>query len=163
MPSDSNDTVRQSRNWSDLDSRWVTLQGSVAAGMILVLILPMAFIVRAFIPPLAIAVGLFAIPLALMPSRPRASAIAVGVFSAAWLLLQLMNLEMVIPDLLRPEATLQFIAALGMLVLPLTGVVGLLGTTFRAPETMATRVLRASAIILVVGVLGASGIGLATS
>lgn len=112
--------------------RWARFQAGVAGGMIVVLALPMVAISRAFLPPLAIAVALFAIPLGLMTVRPRASAIAVGVLSAVWLLLQLANLPRVAPDLMRPEATLNFLVTLGMVVLPLAGVAGLVGTVRRS-------------------------------
>lgn len=119
------------RTTTGLDRRWSTLQRTVALGMIFVLLVPMVFIARGFIAPLAVALVLFAVPLALSPFRPRASAIAIGAVSALWLVMQLANLPRVLPDLLRPHETLTFAVTAAMLVLPLAGVVGLVATLRR--------------------------------
>lgn len=72
--------------------------------------------------------------------RPRTGAIGVGVLAGLWLLLQLANLSMVIPDLTRPSATLFFLITLGMLVF---GVAGLVGVLRRASGRIAVRTLQA--------------------
>ena len=108
-------------------ARWLTLQRIVAVGMIAVLAAPMVLIAQQFIPPLAITGLLFTVTLALTWVRPRAGAIGIGVLSGLWLLLQLVNYSLVIPDLVRPSATVSFFITLGMLVFGIAGVVGLVG------------------------------------
>lgn len=97
-----------------MDRRWLTLQRSVAAAMILLFAGVMAGIQQTLIPPLAVAGLLFAVPLGLTGTWPRASAIGIGAVSTVWLLLQVVNWQQVAPDLARPDVTILFTPTVAM-------------------------------------------------
>ncbi|MBA2528680.1 MAG: cupredoxin domain-containing protein [Euzebyales bacterium] len=134
--------------------RWVTLQRSVATAMIAAFGFIMAFVARAFVPPLAVAGVLFAVPLALSGWRRRGPAIAIGVLAAIWLLFQVANAAMVVPDLADPADTAAFILTFAVIAVPVAGVVGLVGLLRRASGSVATRTLQTAgaAIVLAAGV-----------
>lgn len=137
----------------DPDRRWFRLQGSVAAGMILALITMMA-ISQEFIRPFAVEIALFGIPLALMRARPRAAAIWIGIVSALRALFSLLNPTLV-EDLTYPADTGLFIVTVAMVVLPLAGVIGLVGVLRRASGRAAGRTLQgAGALVLVAIAVG---------
>jgi plastocyanin len=137
----------------DPDRRWFRLQGSVATGMILALITMMA-ISQEFIRPFAVEIALFGIPLALMRARPRAAAIWIGIVSALRALFSLLNPTLV-EDLTYPADTGLFIVTVAMVVLPLAGVIGLVGVLRRASGRAAGRTLQgAGALVLVAIAVG---------
>lgn len=146
-------TTRATARTEAVDARWLNLHRTVAVGMIVVLAAPMVVVLRQLVPPLAVASVLFAVALAITWPRPRAGAIGVGVLAGLWLLLQLANLPRVIPDLTRPSATLSFLITLGMLVVPATGLVGLVGVLRHASGRTAVRTLQAAGAVLAGGVV----------
>ncbi|WP_404450640.1 hypothetical protein LG329_09805 [Virgibacillus necropolis] len=129
---------------------WLTLQRIVAIAMIVVNAIPMVFILKQFIPPLAIANVLFIIVLLLTWLRPRAGAIGIGVLSVLWMLLNLVNFSQVIPDITRPSETLFFLVTIAHLLLPVAGIVGFIGVLKSASDKIAYRTL---------GIIGAVMIG----
>lgn len=137
----------------DPDRRWFRLQGSVATGMILALITMMA-ISQEFIRPFAVEIALFGIPLALMRARPRAAAIWIGIVSALRALFSLLNPTLV-DDLTYPADTGLFIVTVATVVLPLAGVIGLVGVLRRASGRAAGRTLQgAGALVLIAIAIG---------
>jgi plastocyanin len=137
----------------DPDRRWFRLQGSVAVGMILALITTMA-ITQEFIRPFAVEIALFGIPLALMPARPRVAAIWIGIVSTLRTLFSLLNPTLV-DDLTYPADTGFFILAVATVVLPLAGVIGLVGVLRRASGRAAGRTLQgAGALVLIAIAVG---------
>lgn len=132
--------------------RWVTLQRSVATAMIAAFVFIMAFVAQTLVPPLAVAGVLFAVPLALTAWRRRGPAIAIGVLAAIWLLFQIANASMVIPDLADPAATVSFIATFALIAVPVAGVVGLVGLLRQASASIATRTLQAAGAVMVLAV-----------
>lgn len=144
-------TDRSTARIEDVDDSWLLLQRVVAVGMIVVLATPMVVVLRQFIPPLAVATTLFAVALALTWFRPRAGAIGVGVLAGLWLLLQLANLSMVIPDLTRPSATLFFLITLGMIAFGVAGLVGLVGVLRRGSGRIAVRTVQLLAAVMLAG------------
>jgi hypothetical protein len=145
------ETVRITTQTEDVDARWLTLQRIVAVGMIAVLSAPMILITQQFIPPLAVTGLLFTVTLVLTWVRPKAGAIGIGVLSGLWLLLQLANYSLVIPDLVRPSATVSFFITLGMLVFGIAGVAGLVGVVRRMSGRIAIRTLQVVGIVLLGG------------
>lgn len=136
------------------DPRWLLLQRTVAAAMIVTLLSPMLVVVQRLIPPLAVPAVLFALLLALTTWRPRGSAIAIGSLSGVWLLLQVANLSRVVPDLLRPEDTIGFVITVAMLVVPVAGGVGLVGMLRRASGRFASATLATAGGLLGSALLG---------
>lgn len=150
-PVEAATTARASAQFEELDDSWLTLQRSVAVGMIVVLATPMVVVLQQFIPPLAIAGLLFAVALALTWVRPWAGALGIDALAGLWLVWQLVSLSMVIPDLTRPSATLFFMITLGMLVFGAAGLVGLVGALRRASGRLAVRTLQTVVVVLVGG------------
>jgi plastocyanin len=142
----------------DPERRWFRLQGSVAVGMILVVITVMA-ISQAFIRPFAVEIALFGIPLALLRARPRAAAISIGILSVLRTLINLLN-PTVVDDLTYPADTGFFILAAAMVVLPLAGVIGLVGVLRRASGRAADRTLQGAGglLLLAIAVGGVAGV-----
>ncbi|WP_101295970.1 hypothetical protein [Halegenticoccus soli] len=68
-----------------------------------------------------------------------------------WLLVQLANLSMVVPDLVRRSAALFFLITLGMLMFSVAGLVGLVGVLWRWAGTLAVRTLQAVVAVMVGG------------
>ncbi len=134
----------------DPDRRWFRLQGSVATGMILALITMMA-ISQEFIRPFAVEIALFGIPLALMRARPRAAAIWIGIVSALRALFSLLNPTLV-DDLTYPADTGLFIVTVAMVVLPLAGVIGLVGVLRRASGRAADRTLQGAGVLVLIAI-----------
>lgn len=137
----------------EIDTQWITLQRVVAAAMIVTVSAPMVLVVGDIIPPLLIAGVLFAGGLALTWSRPRAGTIAVGVLTGVWMLLVLANPVLATDDLARPSMTVFFMMSLGMIVLPVVGLVGLVGVLRRASGRIAVRTLQALGIVLLGGLV----------
>lgn len=132
-----------------IDGRWVTLQRTVAVCMVVVLALPMVLFLEQFVPPLGVVSMLFALAFVLTWVRPRAGAIGIGVLSGFWLVTQVANYSLVIPDLMRPSETRFFLITLGMIVFSTAGVVGLVGAVRAFPGHIAVRTLQAVGVILV--------------
>lgn len=138
---------------TSLETSWVTLQRSVAVGMIVVLAAPMVLVASRVIPPLLVPAGLFALGLGITWLRPRGGAIGIGVLSALWLVSQILNVSRVLPELTRPSATVPFLITLGMVTIPAAGAAGLAGALRRASGHVAVRTLQALSAILAVGVV----------
>ncbi|WP_227377963.1 hypothetical protein [Haladaptatus halobius] len=132
--------------------QWLTLQRAVALGMVIVVLIPMVIVLQQVIPPLAVAGVLFGTAFALTWRRPRAAALAIGVVSVLWLLFQLANFSQVFSILTLPSETLFFLATLSTLVLPIAGLVGLLGLVMELSDTLAIRTLQATGIVLLGGI-----------
>lgn len=120
-------------------------------GMIATYLVIMGLIAQTILPPLAIPAVLFAISLALTRARPRASAVAIGVLSALWLLAGVVRAPQVIDGLVRPASGLPFLVTLAFQVLSLGGVVGLIGSLRRASGRAASRTLQVVAAALLSG------------
>lgn len=146
-------TAKTTTQTEGMDARWLTLQRTVAAAMIVVVAVPQVVIVQEFIPQLTIAGVLFAVALALTWLRPRAAAVGVGVLAGLWMLLNLANFSQVVVDLVRPSATLFFMLTLTMLVLGVAGLVGLVGVVRRTSGRLAVRTLQAGGAVLFGGLL----------
>jgi hypothetical protein len=146
-------TTKTTTQAEGMDARWLTLQRTVAAAMIVVVAIPQVVIVQEFIPPLAIVGVLFVVALAFTWLRPRAAAVGVGALAGLWLLLNLANVSQVIVDLVRPSATLFFMVTLAMLVLGVAGLVGLVGVVRRTSGRLAVRTLQAGGAVLLGGLL----------
>lgn len=132
--------------------QWLTLQRAVALGMVIVVLIPMVVVLQQVIPPLAIAGVLFGTAFAFTWLRPRAAALAIGVVSALWLLFQLANFSQVFSILTLPSETLFFFATLSTLVLPIAGLVGLLGLVMELSDSLAIRTLQATGLVLLGGI-----------
>jgi plastocyanin len=144
-----------------VDPRWLMLQRSVAIGMIVAFAAVMGLVAQAVVPPLAIGAIAFALPLVLMRSRPKGAAIAIGVLSVLWVLFTLPVPGAVIDDLLQPEEVVEFMVTLALLVLPLAGVVGLIGILRRSAAVIATRTMQATIALVVAGaVIGVGAMAL---
>lgn len=137
----------------EADMQWLTLQRAVAIGMVIVVLIPMVIVLQQIIPPLAVAGVLFSTSFALTWFRPRAAALAIGVISALWLLFQLANFPQVLSILTLPSETLFFFATLSTLVLPIAGLVGLIGLVMDLSDTLAIRTLQATGIVLLGGIV----------
>ena len=146
-------TTKTTTQTEGMDARWLTLQRTVAAAMIVVVAIPQVVIVQEFIPPLAVVGVLFAVALVLTWLRPRAAAVGVGVLAGLWMLLNLANFSQVIVDLVQPSATLFFMVTLAMLVLGIAGFVGLIGVLRGASGRIAVRTLQAGGAVLFGGLL----------
>lgn len=131
-----------------VDGRWVRLQASVAGGIIVFCLVVMTVVVGAMVPALAVVVVLLGIALALLPSHPRAAAIAVGVLAAMALLGNVGNLPQVAANLSHPGSGLPFTLAVAFLVLPFAGVVGLAGVLARAPGRVAAVTMQFAGAVL---------------
>lgn len=136
-----------------LDRRWVRLQRAIAVGEIIVFAGIMLFVQGRFIPPLAMAAGLFAAGALLSLRAPRAGAITVGVISILWLGLNIAFASQVIPDLLAVAVTEIFVPTFAMNVLAAAGSVGLVGSVRRASGTAAASTGWAGAGLLVAGIV----------
>ncbi|GAA5064010.1 hypothetical protein ACFFQF_18175 [Haladaptatus pallidirubidus] len=132
--------------------QWLTLQRAVAIGMVIVVLIPMVIVLQQVIPPLAVAGVLFGTAFVFTWLRPRAAALAIGVVSVLWLLFQLSNFSQVFSILTLPSETLFFLATLSTLVLPIAGLVGLLGLVMELSDTLAIRTLQATGIVLLCGI-----------
>lgn len=147
VTSEREESPRTTARTESVETQWLTLQRAVAAGMIVVLALPMVYL-QQIVPPLAVVGGLFVVALASTWLRPRAAAIGIGVLAGGWFILQLINISKVIVDITQPSETLFFMITLGMLVGPIAGVVGLVGVVRRAHGRIAVRTLQAAGIVL---------------
>lgn len=78
-------------------------------------------------------------------------AIGVGILAGLWLMLQMANLSMVVPDLTRPSATLFFLITLGMIAFGVADLVGLVGVLRRAPGRIAVRTVQLLDIVMLAG------------
>lgn len=132
-----------------LDPSWITLQRAVAICMIIVLAIPMIVFVEQVIPPLGIASILFGLAFVGTWIRPREAAIGIGIVSSFWLVTQVANYQQVVPDLLRPEQSLFFLTAVGMIAFSAAGVIGLIGVVKSISGNVAIRTLQMVGLIMV--------------
>lgn len=134
------------------DPRWLTLQRSVAVGMILTFVAVLLLAPQLLGVPLVPA-GLFALALALTWWRPRSAAIGIGILATLWLLTQMVTIRALLPDLARPDDTELFVITLAMLVVPIAGAGGLVGLLRRGSGRIATTVLQAMGLVVLAGAL----------
>ncbi|MBA2317678.1 MAG: hypothetical protein H0V93_07865 [Euzebyales bacterium] len=146
-----------------LDRRWVVLQAVVAAGMIASFAAVMLVIAGEVVVPLAVGAVLFAVPLAMLAVRPRPAAVAIGVVSTLWLLLNIGQIGAVLDGLARPTATADFLVTLAMQVFSVAGVIGLVGSLRRAPGRVARYAVATCALILLLGAAGSVTLALTTA
>lgn len=154
------DSIMTASTARDAAPGWVTLLRSVAAAMILTYGFVMVFLARSLVPPLAVGAALFAVALVATLVRPRGAAIAVGVLSVVWLVLDLANAPQVVAGLLRPSTPLQFIPPFAFVLVPLTGTVGLIGLLTRARDDLAGRVAWTACGALLLGIAASVAAGL---
>lgn len=131
--------------------QWLRLQRGVAAGQILVFLGIMLLVRGQYIPPLAIAAGLFAAGAILSRFTARMGAIAIGVMSALWLAMNVAFSAQVVPDLRAVAVTEIFVPTFAMNVLALAGTIGLVGTLRRAPGKVATSTMRVAVALMAAG------------
>lgn len=117
--------------------------------MIVVLVIPMVLFFERVIPPLGIASALFGLAFIGTWIRPREAGISVGIFSALWMVGQIVNYQQVVPDLLRPEQSLFFMITVGMIVFCAAGIIGLVGLLKIISGTIAIRTLQIGGLIMV--------------
>ncbi|MFC7192071.1 hypothetical protein [Halocatena marina] len=137
----------------EADMQWLALQRAVAIGMVITVLIPMVIVLQQVIPPLAVAGVVFGTAFVLTWFRPYASALAIGVVSALWLLFQLANFSQVFSVLTLPSETLFFFATLSTLVLPIAGLVGLIGVVMDLSDKFAVWTLQAVGIVLLGGIV----------
>lgn len=137
-----------------IDHRWVRLEVVVAAGLAAVMLL----VARTVVVPLAVGAALLCLAAAATVRWPRAGALAIGGLAALQTVGNVANLSLVLDDVSRPALSASFLVTFALQVVPLVGVVGIVGVLCRAPGRMASVALLAGAGLLaaglVVGLLG---------
>lgn len=141
-----------------IDHRWVRLEVVVAAGLVAAFAAVMLLVARTVVVPLAVGAALLCLAAAATVRWPRAGALAIGGLAALQTVGNVANLSLVLDDVSRPALSASFLVTFALQVVPLVGVVGIVGVLCRAPGRMASVALLAGAGLLaaglVVGLLG---------
>jgi plastocyanin len=134
-----------------LDRRWVLLQAVVAAGIALTVTLVMTVVAGRIIPPLVVIAAVYLVGLGLIRIRPRIGAITIGVLATLQVFSNLVNISQVVDGLTRPSPAGEFLATIVLQVLPIAGIVGLIGTLRHIQGGVAIRVLVGAGVLLGLG------------
>lgn len=136
---------------TEVDDRWVRLEVVVAAGLATAFAAVMLLLARTVVVPLAVGAALLCLAAASTTRWPRAGALVIGGLAGLQAVLSLANLPLVLDDLSRPALSASFLVAFALQVVPLVGVVGLVGILCRAPGRMASLALLAGGGLLAAG------------
>ncbi|MGH3649946.1 MAG: plastocyanin/azurin family copper-binding protein [Acidimicrobiia bacterium] len=156
--SDTSTTSQPTR----LDGRWVLLQAVVATGIILTVILVMTVVADRIIPPLVVIAAVYLVGLGLIRIRPRIGAITIGVLATLQVISNVVNISQVIDGLTTPSLAGDFLVTIVFQVLPIAGIVGLIGTLRNIQGGVAIRVLAGAGVLLGVAAVAAVTAALAT-